>query len=252
MLIFLAIGEMLRYWCLVAFWQVIGSLHSVQDALFQITSRLRQTIFPVKPYLPGASGSPYLPPYSEMPPPMFRSRHDPGSPGHYPSPGMLPRGVDRVPFPPQSLDPHPFLHGMDHVGPTYFDRIPYPYGSERPGHGPSYDGQPSPREWAYQVVNYSCNYKGLWIIIFLRYYLFLLAFQAGSSGNPREVAEIGGSFAFSSGPLGRWCSLHSIGHCVVISTQVTLYFQVSRLCWQWITRCIGVELQSVAFSASQV
>lgn len=155
--------------------QVIGSLHSVQDALFQITSRLRQTIFPVKPYLPGASGSPYLPPYSEMPPPMFRSRHDPGSPGHYPSPGMLPRGVDRVPFPPQSLDPHPFLHGMDHVGPTYFDRIPYPYGSERPGHGPSYDGQPSPREWAY---------------------------QAGSSGNPREVAEIGGSFAFSSGPLG--------------------------------------------------
>ncbi|KAG5538108.1 hypothetical protein RHGRI_025254 [Rhododendron griersonianum] len=155
--------------------RVIGSLQSVQDALFRITSRLRQTIFAVKSHHPGVSGSQYLPPYSEMPPPMFRSRHDPGSPGHYPSPAILPRGVDRVPFPPQPLDPRPFSHDTDHVGPTYFDRMPYPYGSERPGHGPSFDWQPSPREWTY---------------------------QAGSRGNPREVAEIGGGFAFSSIPIG--------------------------------------------------
>ncbi|XP_058228107.1 KH domain-containing protein HEN4 [Rhododendron vialii] len=155
--------------------QVIGSLQSVQDALFRITSRLRQTIFAVKPHHAGVSGSQYLPPYSEMPPPMFRSRHDPGSPVHYPSPAILPRGVDRVPFPPQPLDPRPFSHDTDHVGPTYFDRMPYPYGSERPGHGPSFDWQPSPREWTY---------------------------QAGSRGNPREVAEIGGGFAFSSVPIG--------------------------------------------------
>ena len=134
-----------------AFWQIIGSLQSVQDALFQITSRLRETIFPVKHYLPSASGSPYLSPYPEMPPPMFRPRHDPASPGHHPSPAGRPRSFDHVAIPAQPHDPQPYPHGMDHVGPTYFDRVPYPYGGERPGHGPSFDWQSSPRGWMSQV-----------------------------------------------------------------------------------------------------
>nr|XP_043627083.1 KH domain-containing protein HEN4 [Erigeron canadensis] len=91
--------------------QVIGSLPCVQDALFQITGRLRETVFPMKPYFPNA----YMGPYPEMPPPSFRPRHDPEHP---------PIG----PFEP----PPPFLHGVDHVRPDYS----YSYGNERPGYGP--------------------------------------------------------------------------------------------------------------------
>ncbi|KAE9468053.1 hypothetical protein C3L33_00038, partial [Rhododendron williamsianum] len=110
--------------------QVIGSLQSVQDALFRITSRLRQTIFAVKPHHPGVSGSQYLPPYSEMPPPMFRSRHDPGSP----------------------------------------------------------------------VITLRPPYSLVVLTVFLFHPNPLI--PAGSRGNPREVAEIGGGFAFSSVPIG--------------------------------------------------
>ncbi|PSS07244.1 KH domain-containing protein [Actinidia chinensis var. chinensis] len=156
--------------------QIIGSLQSVRDALFQITSRLRETIFPVKHYLPSASGSLYLSPYPEMPPPMVRPRHDPASPGHYPSPAGRPLSFDHVAIPAQPLDPQPYPHGMDHVGPTYFDRVPYPYGGERPGHGPPFDWQSSPRGWMS---------------------------QAAATGNPRGVAEVGGGSALSNGPLGR-------------------------------------------------
>ncbi|KAA8540169.1 hypothetical protein F0562_024267 [Nyssa sinensis] len=156
--------------------QVIGSLQSVQDALYQITSRLRETIFPMKPHHSSVSGSPYMSPYLEMPPPLFRPRHDPASPGHYPSPIGPPHGVDRVAMPAQPFDSHPaFSHGMDRLGPTYLDRVPYPYGIERPGHGPSFDRQSSPRRWTSQAV---------------------------SSGNPSRVADAGGGLALNNGPIG--------------------------------------------------
>ncbi|GMQ07829.1 hypothetical protein CsSME_00051855 [Camellia sinensis var. sinensis] len=161
--------------------QIIGSLQSVQDALFQITSRLRETIFPFRPHPPNASGSSYLPSYPDMMPPPFRPRHDPASPGPYPSPVGLPRGVDRdrVAIPSQHHDPQPFSHSRDHVGPTYFDRAPYHYGSERPGHGPLFDRQSPPRGWIPQA-----------------------GAGAGASGYPRGVADVGGGFPLSNGPTG--------------------------------------------------
>lgn len=97
--------------------QVIGSLPCVQDALFQITGRLRETFYPVKPYHSNVMGAPHM----EMPPPSFKPRHDPAS---------SPVG----PFEP----PPPFLHGVDHhhhhhhhLRPNY----PYSYGNERQGYG---------------------------------------------------------------------------------------------------------------------
>ncbi|KAJ0075074.1 hypothetical protein Patl1_34922 [Pistacia atlantica] len=127
--------------------QVIGNFHSVQDALFHITSRLRETIFPMKPHFPN-NGPPYLPPFPEMPPPPFRPRHNPASPGSYPSPVGPFHGIDRS----QPIDRQPaFSHGMDHMGPPNFDRVPYPYGGERPGHGHIFDRPPSPRSWGPQV-----------------------------------------------------------------------------------------------------
>ncbi|KAF5787874.1 putative K domain-containing protein [Helianthus annuus] len=99
--------------------QVIGSLQCVQDALFQITGRLRETFFPMKPYFPnGHMGPPYL----EMPPPSFRPRHDPA---------YSPVG----PF-----EPPPFSHGGDHFHPSYS----HPYGNERPGYGPPFSRQSEP------------------------------------------------------------------------------------------------------------
>lgn len=116
----------------------------MQDALFQITSRLREIIFPVNPHQ-------YLPPYPEMPPPMFRPRHDPASPG-YPSPVGFSRGGDHGSMPTQPPEPwHTYSHGMDRLGPGYLERVPYPYGSERPGHAPLSDRQPSPGRWSSQV-----------------------------------------------------------------------------------------------------
>lgn len=54
--------------------------------------------------------------------------------------------------PAQPLDHQPaFSHGMDPMGPPNSDRVPYPYGSERPGHGPTFDRPPSPRSWTPQV-----------------------------------------------------------------------------------------------------
>ncbi|GJR38205.1 KH domain-containing protein HEN4 isoform X1 [Tanacetum coccineum] len=43
--------------------QVIGSLQCVQDALFQITGRLRETLFPVRPYPPNVEMPPPRPPF---------------------------------------------------------------------------------------------------------------------------------------------------------------------------------------------
>ncbi|XP_007023731.2 PREDICTED: KH domain-containing protein HEN4 [Theobroma cacao] len=156
--------------------QVIGSLQSVQDALFHITGRLRESIFPMKPPFPGINPPPYLPPFPEMPPPSFRPRHNPASPGPYPSPGGSFHGIDRSVVPSQPLDHQPsFSHGMDHVGPSNLDRVPYPYGGERPGHGPMFDRPSSPGSWTP---------------------------QAATSGNPRGISDVGSGFAARNGPPG--------------------------------------------------
>ncbi|KAH9667777.1 hypothetical protein KPL70_021161 [Citrus sinensis] len=132
--------------------EVIGNYHSVQDALFHITSRLRETIFPMK--RPGPNnGHSYLPPFPEMPPPPFRPRHNPASPGSYPSPVGPFHSMDRGMGPSQPFDHQAaFSHGMDPMVPPNSDRIPFPYGSERPGHGPTFDRPPSPRSWTPQGV----------------------------------------------------------------------------------------------------
>ncbi|KAJ4718780.1 KH domain-containing protein [Melia azedarach] len=154
--------------------QVIGNYHSVQDALFHITSRLRETIFPMKRPFPN-SGPPYMSPFPDMPPPPFRPRHNPASPGSYPSPVGPFHSMDRCMGPAQPLDHQPaFSHGMDPMGPPNSDRVPYPYGSERPGHGPTFDRPPSPRSWTPQGVG---------------------------SGTPRGI-DVGPGFNSRNGPLG--------------------------------------------------
>ncbi|KAL2516134.1 RNA-binding KH domain-containing protein [Forsythia ovata] len=132
--------------------QIIGNLQSVQDSLFQITSRLRETIFPFKP--PFAPS--YLPPHPDMPPPFLRPIHDPSSPG-YSSPRGFPRGTDHVGIPAKPVEPWPALsRSVDRHGPTYPDHVPYPYGSERRAHGqrPS-----SPGRWTFEAVG-SVNATG--------------------------------------------------------------------------------------------
>lgn len=140
--------------------QVIGSLQSVQDALFRITSRIRETIFPLKPSISNVNGPPYMSSFPEIPPPMFRPRHDPASPGHYSSPVGVPHGIDRPAVPGHPLDHQSsFSHGVDRIGPSNLDRAPYPYGGDRPGHGPPFDRpSSSPRMWTPQGV--SGNLRG--------------------------------------------------------------------------------------------
>nr|KYP44361.1 KH domain-containing protein At4g18375 family [Cajanus cajan] len=125
--------------------QVIGSLQSVQDALFHITGRIRETIFPVRTPPPNFSAPPpHLPPFPEMPPPLFRPRNHLMSSGH-PPPVGLPHGIDHSTVPPMPVDhqQHAFVHGMGR-GPPNMDRVPYPRG---------YEGPNSPRSWNPLAVN---------------------------------------------------------------------------------------------------
>lgn len=112
--------------------QVIGSLQCVQDALFQITGRLRETVFPVKPYFSNG----YMGPYPEMPPPSFRPRHDPASPpvGHF-------------------EPPPPFLHD---IRPNYS----YPYGNDRPGYGPPINRQSSCQQGSNRYAGEIAEFEG--------------------------------------------------------------------------------------------
>ncbi|XP_061364085.1 KH domain-containing protein HEN4 [Gastrolobium bilobum] len=121
--------------------QVIGTLQSVQDALFHITSRIRETIFPIKPP-PNFSAPPHLPQFSEMPPPLYRPRNHLMSSGH-PPPQVGPHGIDHSPIPSMPVDQHPFTHSMGRGMPN-MDRVPYPRG---------YEGPNSPRSWNPQAVN---------------------------------------------------------------------------------------------------
>ncbi|XVE89263.1 hypothetical protein DITRI_Ditri19aG0189000 [Diplodiscus trichospermus] len=158
--------------------QVVGSLQSVQDALFHITGRLRESMFPIKPPFPGINPPPYLPPFQEMPPPPFRPRHNPASPGPYPSPGGPFHGIVPSVVPSQPLDHQPtFSHGMDHFGPANIDRGPYPFGGDRHGHGPMFDRPSSPGSWTT---------------------------QAATSGHPRGVADVSSGLVARNGPLGRF------------------------------------------------
>ncbi|XP_039034509.1 KH domain-containing protein HEN4-like [Hibiscus syriacus] len=128
--------------------QVSGSLQSVQDALFHITGRLRESIFPMKPPFPGVNPPLYLPPFPEMPPPLFRPRHNHASPCPYPSHCGPFHGMDASAGPPQPLEHQPpFTHGMDHLGPSNLDRAPYPYGGDIHGHGPMFYRPSSPGSW---------------------------------------------------------------------------------------------------------
>lgn len=133
--------------------QVMGNLHAVQDALFHITGRIRETVFPMKSPRSNFAAPPHLPPFNEMPPPFSRPRHNPHSPGRYPhSPGRYPHphGMDRpIPGPlPFDLQP-PFPHGVDRSIPPR-EHIPHPYGGDRPAYGPPFDRSPSPRMWTPQ------------------------------------------------------------------------------------------------------
>ncbi|XP_026454250.1 KH domain-containing protein HEN4-like isoform X2 [Papaver somniferum] len=130
--------------------QAIGSLQSVQDALFQITSRLREAYFPTKLPYPNVGAPPYMPGPLEPPVPMFRPRHEPPSPGHYPHIGY-PNSLEHPAGPAQHMDHPPVpMHGMDHPGGPNLDHGPYSYSNERPAYGPTFD-TPSPRSWAQPV-----------------------------------------------------------------------------------------------------
>ncbi|MED6218928.1 hypothetical protein PIB30_031157 [Stylosanthes scabra] len=122
--------------------QVIGNLQSVQDALFQITSRIRETIFPMRTP-PNFSAPPHMPPFPDMPPPSFRPRNHLMPSGHPPPPVGPPHGIDHSAVPPPPPDQHAFSHGMG-CGPPNMDRAPYPRG---------YEGPNSPRLWNPMVVN---------------------------------------------------------------------------------------------------
>ncbi|GAB4849951.1 hypothetical protein Ancab_029251 [Ancistrocladus abbreviatus] len=122
--------------------QIIGSLQSVHDALFQVTCRLREIIFPSRPSFYNVSGSAYLPSFPEIPSPLFRPRHDSPSPGHYPSPIGLPHGFDNFSAGPVQSHQPAFAHGMDRIGAAKSDNN-HPYGNDRPT---------SPRTWNPQVA----------------------------------------------------------------------------------------------------
>ncbi|XP_050382534.1 KH domain-containing protein HEN4 [Argentina anserina] len=125
--------------------QVIGSFQSVQDALFHVTSRIREAILPGKQTYPNFGAPPHMSSFPEMPPPSFRPRHNPTSPGAYPSPVGFHHGMDRS-FRSQPPDHQsPFSHG-DHGGLSHMDRVPHSYGGERPGPGPAFE-KSSPRAW---------------------------------------------------------------------------------------------------------
>ncbi|ERN07461.1 KH domain-containing protein HEN4 isoform X2 [Amborella trichopoda] len=130
--------------------QVTGSLQGVQDALFHITSKIRDHLFPNKPQPRVGHGPPFMSSTSEIPPPP----HDPyrmrpemaSSPRMYSSVGFS-NNIERFPR------PH---HSMDH-----FENDSYLYRGERSGLGPSFDRPPSPRAWAPQPVGDSGTPRGV-------------------------------------------------------------------------------------------
>ncbi|KAM3289744.1 KH domain-containing protein HEN4 isoform X3 [Capsicum chacoense] len=162
--------------------QVIGSIQSVQDALFQITCRLRDAMFPVKPHVSNIAPL-HFPPYAEIPSPSFRPRHDPASPSYH-SPV-----------------------GYPHDSNVFSDRAPHFYGYERQGHVPFFDRPPSPGRWGPQAVNsrYTAgmadcssgsetapNFPGITIEIVIPQILLKYVYGEDSS-NLRDITRISGA-----------------------------------------------------------
>ncbi|KAF5749362.1 KH domain-containing protein [Tripterygium wilfordii] len=166
--------------------QVIGSLQCVQDALFHITGRLRETIFSIRPSFSSSSVPPYSSPFPDMPPPNFRPKHNPPSPNAYPSAVGPFHGFDHPARPPQPFDHHPSISHADHINPLNLDRGPHPYGSERPIHAPTFEN--SPRSWTSQGVD---------------------------SGNPMGATDVSSGFAPRNEPL-------ESGDRALISTSTTV------------------------------
>uniref|UniRef100_A0A803KQP9 K Homology domain-containing protein n=1 Tax=Chenopodium quinoa TaxID=63459 RepID=A0A803KQP9_CHEQI len=133
--------------------QVIGSLQSVQDALFQITSRLRDVLFPPKQHLSHVSSSPYFTTYQELPSPSFRPRHDQASPGHYHSPVGLPHAYDNRSAG-QGQAHSSFPHEMDRVDGPSGEHDHHQYGSDRASYGLSFEKPASPKVWHPQAADY--------------------------------------------------------------------------------------------------
>lgn len=129
--------------------QVIGSVQSVQDALFQITSRLREIIFPPKQHVSHVSSSPYFSAYQELPSPSFRPRHDQTSPGHYHSPAEMPHTYDNRSTG-QGQAHLSFPHDMDRTDGANGENERHHYGSDR-AYGLSFERPSSPKTWHPQV-----------------------------------------------------------------------------------------------------
>ncbi|KAL2932895.1 RNA-binding KH domain-containing protein RCF3 [Bienertia sinuspersici] len=132
--------------------QVTGSLQSVQDALFQITCRLREALFPPKQHHSHVSSSPYFSSYQELPSPSFRSRHDQSSPGHYHSPVGLSHAYDNRAAG-QGQAHTSYSHDVDRNDGANGERDHHLYGDERT-HGLSYERPSSPKVWHPQAVDY--------------------------------------------------------------------------------------------------
>eukprot|EP00262_Sarcandra_glabra_P007535 TRINITY_DN20408_c0_g1_i1.p1 TRINITY_DN20408_c0_g1~~TRINITY_DN20408_c0_g1_i1.p1 ORF type:complete len:661 (+),score=100.99 TRINITY_DN20408_c0_g1_i1:135-2117(+) len=93
--------------------QINGEFGNVQDALFHVTSRLRDNIFPAK-MLNGAGAGIYASTMPEFP--SYGRGRDPLSPGLYPSMG-LPLNFDRQTTLAQSMDHLGLSRNIDHPSP---------------------------------------------------------------------------------------------------------------------------------------
>lgn len=113
----------LSKWKRYVFLQIVGDFRSVQDAVFHVTGRLRDNLFPNKTINGAGPGSysfstgPDISPYEGL--------REPLSPVQYPSFGLS-RNTDRQ---------NTFTQGMDHLGFTH-----------------SLDRPRSPPLWAPQVT----------------------------------------------------------------------------------------------------
>ncbi|XP_008799477.3 KH domain-containing protein HEN4 isoform X2 [Phoenix dactylifera] len=127
--------------------QVTGSFQSVLDALLHITSRIRETIFPMKTFS-SAGMTLYSPTTSEIPP-FPRPIHEPTPPGRYSTAGLFHGADPSVGLSNIPDRPPPLLHGVDRLA---VDRIPMSYGPDTTGPRPAVD-HPSPRSWAPEIIS---------------------------------------------------------------------------------------------------
>ncbi|KAL9247222.1 hypothetical protein vseg_020675 [Gypsophila vaccaria] len=135
--------------------QVVGNIQSVQDALFQITSRIRESLFPPpRPQPFQVSSSSYSNTFQELPSPSFRPRRDPLSPRHYHSPGGPNHGYGNHPFSQGPTYPSSLPHSTERIGGASNEHDHHHYSSDRapmPPYAP--DRPPSPNSWYPQAVN---------------------------------------------------------------------------------------------------